>query len=145
MSRVEPLSGWPAFSVWALCGALWTFSFLSFAGPLLWPLAIGLTWFATRKTPKDRDLLGLLAGLGLFILYIGLINVGSSPCSESGIAFPDDGQSSCGGSDARPWLLVGLVALSLAILLYSRSASWRPETAVGPEGEEVPGEGSEAG
>lgn len=114
-----------------MCGALWTFSVLSFAGPFAWPFAIALTWLLVRHAPDRRDAIGLVAGLGTFLIFIGLIHVGDTLCPESGtltIPAGETGTISCGGLDSRPWLAIGALILIGALLLYRMARRRASET-----------------
>lgn len=121
--RPEPTAGWPAYTVWAICGAMWTFSFLSFVGPVVWPLAIALTWLAFKYTPARRDALGLVAGVGAFLLFIGFLHVRDLPCDSPRAVTA----SSCGGLDSKPWSIIGSLVLVGALILY-RSLPKRQDT-----------------
>ena len=119
----EETSGWSAYVVWAICGALWAFSFLSFVGPVVWPLAAALTWLAFKYTSQRRDALGLVAGAGAFVLFTGLLHIRDLPCDSPRAATA----SGCGGFDSKPWLIIGSIVLLGAVLLY-RSVRQRQDS-----------------
>ena len=113
----ERVGGWSAFVVWAIAGAMWAFSVISFAaGPFMIPFAGWLTWIAWRRTERRRDVLGLVAGVGAFILFVGFLHVGDVPCDSPRAPR----RSSCGGIDAKPWLIVGSVIVAAGILPFLR-------------------------
>lgn len=119
--RPEATSGGPAFIAWGLCGALWAFSGLSFAGFVVLPLAAVLTWLLLRHGPDRRDAIGLIAGAGAFLVLIGFLHVGDTPCPESGVLYVPAGQQgivSCGGLDSLPWFVSGSLIVTIAVVLY---------------------------
>jgi len=76
--RPQPTSGWPAFIAWALYGALWTFSVLSFAGLYTLPLAVVLTWLLLRYSTDKRDAVGLIAGAAAIRSGIPFVDIEAS-------------------------------------------------------------------
>ena len=118
--RPETTTGWGAFAAWALCGMLWAFSFLSFAGLVTLPVAAILTALLIKYAPDNRDAMGLVAGIGAMVLVIGFLNLGYQPCPESPtiVIMTDEGSFSCGGLDPKPWLAVGFIFLVVAIAVY---------------------------
>ena len=114
------LSGWTAFGSTVVVGALLAFSLLSFAGPLAWPLILILGAIVIWLRPPVRAGLGLISGIGLFVLFIGVIHLQDTPCSSSGIVISAEfsGVYSCGGLDSKPWLIVGSAAFIAGIGLF---------------------------
>lgn len=128
--RPEPTSGWPAFVAWALCGALWTFSVLSFAGLFTMPLAAVLTWLLIRYSSDRHDAIGLVAGVAAFLVYVGSAHIGELPCPESGtltILPGEEGSVSCSDFVSTPWLVGGMLLLVVALVLYRIVRGQRPE------------------
>lgn len=120
--RPERTRGWPAFFAWTVCGGLLAFSFLSFAGLFTLPLGFILLALLMAFAPDRRDRWGLLAGLGALLFLIGVLNLGSRPCSEQGWVVLSDGESySCGGLVPWPWLAAGALVFAAAVFLYQRS------------------------
>lgn len=120
-TRSGATSGWRAFVAWGLCGALWAFSGLSFAGLFVLPLAAVLTWMLFRLGKDRRDATGLIAGAGGFLVLIGFLHVGDTPCPESGVLYVPAGQESvvsCGGLDSLPWFVSGSLIVTVAVALY---------------------------
>lgn len=124
--RPEPTSGWPAFTAWAFCGALWTFSVLSFAGLYTLPLAVVLTWLLLRYSTDKRDAIGLIAGAAALLIYVGSAHIGETPCPESGTLTIPPGETSVSCSDfvSTPWLVGGILLLVVAFVLYGM-VRWR--------------------
>jgi hypothetical protein len=128
--RPQPTSGWPAFVAWTFCGALWTFSVLSFAGLFTLPLAAGLTWLLTRYSLDKDDAIGLVAGVATFLVYVGSAHIGEMPCPESGtLTLPAGGERrvSCTDVVSTPWLVGGILLLVAALVLYRLVRGRHPE------------------
>jgi hypothetical protein len=118
------MSGWIAFSVIGVLGVLLAFSFLSFAGPLAWPVVVIIGAIVIWTRPPARAWLGLIAGIGAFLLFIGIIHIGDTPCAAIGGMVshgPGDEPYSCGGLDAKPWLIIGSVVLAIAVGSFARA------------------------
>lgn len=128
--RPEPTSGWPAFVGWTFCGALWTFSVLSFAGLFTLPLAAVLTWLLYRYSTDRHDAIGLIAGVAALLVYVGSAHFGETPCPESGtLAIPPGGEGSVSCTDfvSTPWLVGGILLLVVALVLYRMVRGRHPE------------------
>ena len=119
--RPRRMSGWAAFGVIAVLGVLLAFSFLSFAGPLAWPIVIIVGAVVIWARPSARDWLGLVAGIGAFLLFIAAIHINDTRCPPSGttIVTGPGGSYSCGGLDSKPWLIVGMIVFGAGIGLYT--------------------------
>lgn len=125
--RTSPVEGWAGFAAWALPGVLLTLSVLGAASIGLFVLPVALlslavvAW-AVRGWPEIAGLLEGAAALGLFV---GLANLGSTPCPSSGSGSvqvgPGTGRTSfsCGGLDPTPWLLVGLALAGIGVAVYA--------------------------
>jgi len=94
------------------------FSFLSFAGPLAWPIVLILAGIVIWARAPVPAWFGLIAGIGAFLLFIGVIHLAETPCviGPSGETILVSG--SCGGLDAKPWLIIRSIAVALGIGLY---------------------------
>lgn len=132
--RPEPTAGWTAFVAWTVCGALWTFSVLSFTGLFTLPLAAVLTWLLIRYTTDKRDAIGLVAGVAALVVYVGSAHIGETRCPESGtltILPGGEGSVSCTDFVSTPWLVGGILLLGAALVLYRmvrRRHPGEPET-----------------
>ena len=126
--RTLPAEGWGAFAAWALVGALLGFSVLGAAsiGLFVLPmalLALGVTAGTARVWP---EIAGMLEGVASLSLFVGLVNLYSTPCPSSGSGHvhtgggPGTGTTSfsCGGLDPSPWLLVGLALAGAGFAVY---------------------------
>jgi hypothetical protein len=119
---------WAWFAAWAGVGALLAFSFVSALtiGIFILPFALLASWAILRSSPPRATSFGLVSGAGLVCLAIGVLNVGSTPCPESGTATvsPGEVEVACGGRDALPFLVAG-IALTLTGLVLVASARRR--------------------
>ena len=118
--RPRRMTGWTAFGATVALGALLAFSVLSFAGPLAWPLILIIGGVVIWLRPPIRAGFGMISGIGVFLLFTGVIHLQDTPCSSSGIVISADfsGVYSCGGFDSKPWLIAGSVALIAGIGLF---------------------------
>jgi hypothetical protein len=111
----RPGLGW--FAAWAGAGALLAFSLASAAsvGLFIIPFALLSLWAIVRASPPRRTAFGLVSGAGFVCLLIWALNRGYRPCPESGELTVPAGATSegCGGFDALPFLVAGIV-LALA-------------------------------
>jgi hypothetical protein len=109
--------GWGWFAAWVGAGALLSFALVSAAsvGLFVLPFALLSFWAIARAAPPGRTAFGLASGAGLVCLLVWALNRDSRPCPESGESTVAPGATSveCGGFDALPFLLAGLV-LTLA-------------------------------
>jgi hypothetical protein len=98
------LAGCGRFWLWAVAGALITFSVVSVAsiGLFIFPFAVLATAFVARKTRHRADALGVLLGAASICFLIAGLQVG-------------DG----GGADARPWFVAGVVLAPIATAGYA--------------------------
>jgi hypothetical protein len=67
------------------------------------------------------DALGLLAGLGAIVAWIGSLNLNHQACSSHATLTPGGAQSvsySCGGIDGTSWLIIGIGMAAVAVALY---------------------------
>jgi hypothetical protein len=114
-------SGWGWFGAWAVAGALATFSFLALAsiGVFVLPAAALALFVVSQRSPR-LPAFGLISGAGLVLLAISWLHWGEVPCPANGSFSSGPGQVSveCGGMDALPWLVAGLVLLFSGALAY---------------------------
>jgi hypothetical protein len=107
-------SGWAWFGAWAVVGALAAFSFLSWIGPLVLPVAGLALWAVASRSPGWSTAFGAITGAGLLCLVIWLLNRDYVPCADNGALSGADirpGETSiwCGGADPQPWLVAAIV------------------------------------
>ncbi len=133
--RPRRIDGWSAFLGWLLVGGLLGFAVLGAAsvGVLALPFVVILVVMMVRARPPSHSLLGLIAGVGVLLVFIGIINLGNTPCDETGtlvdgvIVFgyveggsaEDGAETSCGGFAPAPWLAVGGTALAAGTVLFA--------------------------
>ena len=121
-------TGWPAFGVWSIVGALFGLSVVGAASIGLFVLPVGfvaaaLAWVSVRAWP---EITGVLLGLAGPLLLVGLANLGSTPCPSSGAGSVGPGvpaTPSCGGLEPTPWLAAGLALASAGLVAYSLGRS----------------------
>ena len=110
-------AGWGWFAAWAGAGVLLAFSLVGALsiGLFVLPFALLALWAIFRRSPPRTTAFGLASGAGLVCLVIWALNTGSSPCPESGtLTLPPGGvEEECGGHDAVPFLVAGII-LTLA-------------------------------
>jgi hypothetical protein len=119
---------WPWFVAWALPGGCFVIGFTALGW---YPVLLGLVAAVVLSpSSRRRELLGLIAGAGLAIAYLGSLHTGYQPCNS-----PMTGQasvvSSCGGIDGPHWLIVGIALAVIAGALYwprSRARSLNGDT-----------------
>jgi hypothetical protein len=125
-SRMWTASGWGGFAAWAFVGALFSLSFLGAAsiGLFLLPAALlallVVSWFV-RLWP---EIAGVLEGAAALSLFVGISNLGTTPCPASGShtvrVGADPGATwSCGGMEPLPWLLVGFALAGVGVGVYA--------------------------
>jgi hypothetical protein len=121
-------SRWVWFAAWLVVGAAFASGFLSFAGLFVLPIAILLTILLARTRSSALGLPGLVAGLGLPLLYIAYINREGpgNVCRTSATAHTCTEEWS-----PWPWLLVGMILLiagfGIAVVRQRRekSSGWK--------------------
>ncbi len=110
---------------WGFAGALLTFSAVAAASLGLFVLPVALivpAIMAKRVGPVRRGtaVAGALAGAAAVVLFVGVANLGSTPCPSSGSGAIGSGgftgATSCGGFDPWPWLAVGFVLAGAALV-----------------------------
>ena len=111
-AEVDPaLREWAGFVAWLVIGAAYAVSFLAIftVGPFIVPVALVMTVLLWRKRRADRELLGLVSGLALPLLYVAYLNRdGPGTVCTTG----RDGSQSCIDEwSPWPWLAVGVLLL----------------------------------
>jgi hypothetical protein len=110
-------AGWGWFAAWAGAGALFAFSIVAAAsiGLFVLPLALLSLWAILRHARSWPTAFGVVTGAGLVCLLVWALNRDYRPCPESGELTVPPGATSveCGGFDALPFLVAGIV-LTLA-------------------------------
>ena len=105
------LREWAGFVAWLMIGAAYAVSFLAIltVGPFIVPVSLVMTVLLWRKRRADRELLGLVSGLALPLLYVGYLNRdGPGTVCTTG----RDGSQSCIDEwSPWPWLAVGVLLL----------------------------------
>jgi hypothetical protein len=127
--------GWGWFAAWIGAGALLAFSLVSAAsvGLFVLPFALVAVWAIARSSPPPRTAFGLVSGAGLVCVLIWALNRDYRPCPESGELTVPPGATSveCGGLDAVPFLVAGIVLTLAGPVLF---AAARPRGRTGPVG-----------
>jgi hypothetical protein len=115
-------SGLPAFVGWTAvgaCGALGLAAAPSF-GLVVLPFAVVAIAIAARTLRTWPEGLGAIAGVGVLLLVIALLNSDYRSCSEGPVtAAAGDNSVSCGGLDPIPLLVVGVVLCFAAGIGYA--------------------------
>jgi hypothetical protein len=119
--------GWGWFAAWCVAGALYTLSFLAgfSVGLFVLPLAAAAVLYVTWQAPHAAEALGVVAGAGAVLALVGLLAGDHRPCPEDGLALPAAAARSsveCGGFDGQPWLVAGILTVSLAVLCYGTAS-----------------------
>jgi hypothetical protein len=118
-----------------LVGGLLGFAVLGAAsvGVLALPFIVILVVMMRRARPPSHSLVGLIAGVGVLLLFIGILNLANTPCDETGTLIDgvimyghveagseeDGAKTSCGGFAPAPWLAVGGTALAAGAALFA--------------------------
>jgi hypothetical protein len=116
------------WALWALAGALSSMAVISgfSIGLFIAPVAALAVLAAVRWGDHERVGSGLIAGLGITLVVIGVINLGDyHPCKAGATLTLGPGETSkeCGGLNPVPWLIAGGAAFGtgLALGLVRRS------------------------
>jgi hypothetical protein len=122
VSGSRPNRSWRWFAAWMLPGACLALG-VSALGVFALPVAAILIFVLSQRR-STVDALGLLAGLGAIVAWIGSLNLNHQACSSHttrATLAPGGAQSisySCGGIDGKPWLIMGIGIAAVAIALY---------------------------
>jgi len=108
---------WGWFGAWALVGAAFAVSLVGIltVGIFVLPFAIIGTVLLTRSPSRLRGLPGVIAGLGLPLLYVAYLNRGGP--GEVCSAIPG-GESCTQALDPWPWLAAGLLLITAGVVVY---------------------------
>jgi hypothetical protein len=134
--------GWLVFAAWVLAGALAVFSLLGAAsiGLFIAPLAVVAIWLALRFGRAGPEMLGMVSGAGVVCLLIAFLNRGTTPCAEQGHTLSArETETSCGGLQPMPWLVVGLLLVAVGIVAYALARRSTGSGGRGPLLSEPPG------
>lgn len=128
MAAVESgprVAGWGGFAAWAAIGALLTLSLLGAAsiGLFVFPLTLLGLWLVGTTVHPWPEMAGVLEGVAAMSLFVGIANLGATPCPATGSGTVRRGGgvpsgSSCGGFEPLPWLLVGLALAVIGLVTY---------------------------
>ncbi len=110
-------TGWKAFWLWAVAGALLSFAVLAIMsiGLYLLPVAIIVTVLIARRASAWPETLGVLEGAAATALWVAFISAGVPLCSKEGqmsmvVVAPRSGETirtGCTTSDYRQWMWAG--------------------------------------
>lgn len=109
---------WVWFTAWLIVGAAYAFSFLTFAGLFILPIAILLTVLLAKTPSSSSGVPGLISGLGMPLLLIAYENREGpgTICHTTATAH------TCGvESSPWPWLLLGVTLLTAGLLISLRN------------------------
>jgi hypothetical protein len=107
---------WPWFVAWAATGACIGLSLSALALVTL-PLAVILA-VAFRRRSRRRELLGVVAGVGIAVAFFGSLHANYQACSSARFVGHGGAVYSCGGVDDPRWLIVGIAATIAAFTSY---------------------------
>ncbi len=119
------MAGSSGFMAWAAIGTLLALSLLGAAsiGLFVFPLGLPGLWLVARRVRAWPEMAGVLEGVAALSLFVGIANLGSTPCPAAGSGTVQRGGgvpsgSSCGGFDPLPWLLVGVALAVIGLFTY---------------------------
>ena len=119
------VAGWGGFGAWAAIGALLALSLLGDAsiGLFVFPLALLGLWLVGSRVRAWPEMAGVLEGVAALNLFVGIANLGSTPCPAAGSGTVQRGggpasASSCGGFDPLPWLVVAVALAVIGLLTF---------------------------
>ncbi len=102
-------SDWGWFAAWVVVGAMVAFGLLSFVGLFVLPVAVLATLALTRNPASLSWVRGLVAGLGLPLLYIAYINRNG----PGDVCRSTQTSNTCTSETSPwPWLAIGLVLIA---------------------------------
>ena len=120
---VAERQSWRWFGAWLLVGAAYAVGLVEILtiGIFVLPVAIIGTVLLARQPASLRGVPGLVAGLGLPLLYVAYLNrgYGGQACHTSGSAAAHTLAYQCTQAlDPWPWLAVGLVLVAASTLVF---------------------------
>ena len=118
---------WGWFGAWLLVGAAYAVFLIGILsiGIFVLPIAIICTVLLARSTSCLRGLPGLIAGLGLPLLYVAYLNLGGPGNECSAIK---GGQSCVQEVDPWPWLAAGLVLVAAGGVVFLVRSHSKPRS-----------------
>jgi hypothetical protein len=124
---------WRGFVAWALAGGLLFFSSLTgfSIGLFVLPFALLGVLLVARYSSRWPEAIGVAAGIGAVCLLVALGNRDYDPCPASDVLTVPPGETSaeCGGLDPTPWLVGGIVLLSVSVAAHAFVRRWRRQPA----------------
>lgn len=106
---------WPWFVAWTVPGACFVISVTALGW---YPLVLAtLIAVALGRFSHGRERLGLLAGIGIAVAFLGSLHTSYRSCGPFVIGHADVVYS-CGGVDGTHWLIIGIVLILAAATLY---------------------------
>jgi len=114
---------WGWFGAWWLVGAAYAVGFVEILsiGVFVFPVAIIGTVLLARLPASLRGVPGLIAGLGLPLLYVAYLNRGHGgpACSTTGTVAPHTLAYQCTQAlDPWPWLIAGLLLVAAGVVVF---------------------------
>lgn len=112
------------FASWALAGFLAVGALLLSIGRYVLPFAVVATFFAARRFSIGVGTIGAVAGFGLALVLLGIVNIGNHPCPSGAFSFAlgQLGSIECGGPSPTPWLAAGVASILVAVAIAALSA-----------------------
>jgi hypothetical protein len=131
-ATLPPARAWSVygFASWALAGFLAVGALLLSIGLCALPFAVVATFFAVRTFSIGVGTIGSVAGVGLALVLIGIVNIGNQPCPSVPFSFAPGqlGSLECGGPSPTPWLVAGVASILIAVAvtaIYGRISARR--------------------
>ena len=92
-------------------------------GLFAFPLALLGLWLVGSGVRAPPEMAGVPEGVAAVSLFVGIANLGSTPCPStgSGTVYAGAGTAggySCGGFAPLPWLLVGLALGAIGLCAF---------------------------
>jgi hypothetical protein len=127
---------WSWFGAWMLPGACLAFA-VTALGVFVVPVGLLLALGLLRRRPGIESL-GLLAGLGAIVAWIGSLNLDYRACLSNSVSLSlprgatRSAVYSCGGVNGARWMIVGVSAVVAVLMLYLVATRSAPPTGADP-------------